>query len=288
MAQTALDTSSASLYTILFHFTWGDSHVARYARYDSSVTVAGNVYLPDPTIVVKAQSQQGTVKDDPWDIWMSRLLEPMNTYARVFPHAPVKITISEIVPGNDATLRTLFRGQLTGFVLNPDGKPDRVKCRVLSAKSLYRLPLGLPATTTCGWIFGDQQCQKDVPAITLTGEITNLSQSGKATWIASDLTDSPSGVLDNDRWRRGYILYDGLTLMIRKSFVNGVFALVDQPPPEWLNTGSGTMAFVPGCDGLLGTCRNTHDNEQFFGGVGIAIPNRNPIIGEPDNDDQTL
>lgn len=288
MAQTVLDTASAGLYSLLITLSWGDSSVARYCRYDSDLTDGSNTFTACPRLKFQPQPQQGSSGDDPWDFWLEKSLAPMNTLARPYPHSPVSVLIQEMVPGNASTLRTLFKGRITRYSVNPDGKVLMVKCRASGPKSLFKLPLGFPATTTCGWIFGDDNCKYDVASVTKLGEITNLNQGGKSTRILTDLTDSPVGVLANERWRRGYVKYDGLSLMIRKSHQNGIFDLAQVPPPEWESTGSNTISFVPGCDKRLTTCRNVWQNESEFGGIGIAIPNRNPILEDPDNDDQEI
>jgi hypothetical protein len=282
VTQNALDKDSASQYTILIQFTWGDSNVARYAQWNSDVAISGlGTFISEPTLEADVGLQHGGIEDKPSSVKISSAVEPIAEIVRGFAHAPVNVVVWQVDPFDPGTtLRELIRGDIGRVKKNPGGVAAIVKFTVVDIKSKLDTQIGLYTTPTCQWIFGDPlTCQYALAANTKACNITGYQTSARNEITVGGFSGGAPD-LTNLRWARGYIDVDGLRIMIREVIDNGDgtadIKLGRIPPPSW--DGATSVSMVPGCNKQLSTCRDIHDNEANFLAPGISIPAYNPVL----------
>lgn len=270
MTLKSQDNLAATDYCMLLELEWGTT-TARYTTWTDDVVANTNTFTSDPTLEIKSGELTGGVEDRPFMVTMDASLPPNDTLMTFGAHAPVTVTIYECSPSDVAsTLRTLWKGGIGKKVKNPSGRRDLIRFEVQGLKRNLEISLGMMATTTCNWRYGNDEC--GLTPNTETGDIT-LNHDGIATRI--DVTwDVGTPDESNDLWRRGHVEYDGLRILIRKSNEDGSFDLARVPPPEWDNQN---VTFTEGCDGTIAVCR-LRNNESQFAGFGISIPARNPVF----------
>ena len=289
MAETPLDTAPENPYATLIKLVWG-SNTRRYARWDDDVTVGSDTYVsPGKSddgahlLSIEFAELRGIVEDDIVTIRAPQSLAPFDGLSNGFAHATVKATISEVVPGTDATFREIYFGRIRKARRDPAGDVRIVECEVHGIKSRLQVNLGMRATTTCAWPLGHPTgCKVDRDALDVTQTINGLSVDGEPTRISAVKTPfSFTGTAseENVRYANGAVVVDGLRLRIRQISEIGAsnveFDLSRQPPASWLNASA---TFVQGCDKRIETCRAVYSNEANFGGFGFAMPDRNPVF----------
>lgn len=276
MAETSLEISAGSPYSVLVTYEWGAANVARYCRWTDNITIGANVFTHEPTLrVLFDRPMDGGTQDAAPDIEMRTDKSPVNTLSDIYAHAPVMATIEEVDPTSVATTRqTLFKGRIGKVVVKPGGKTTLSRMSLVGPKKKLMAKMGLQALSTCPWIFGFHPCGYDLAGNSKPGTITQLNVAGHANRLRITIPAAPD--MSNVRWNRGYIEVDGLKIQIRKSVNNGLhdFDLREIPPPSW--DGLACLC-VPGCDKQIETCR-VHDQEQWFCGYGYAMPDRNPTF----------
>lgn len=275
MTQTDLDKKAANPFVVLVTLSYGETPTERrYVRHSTDVTLGSDTFTAAPTLAVTLKEQHGGTDDDGAEVTIDAGLAPFDNLSSGEPHARVAVKIEEADPDDAGTRRELFYGWIRTVRVAPSGRSRLATATVEGIKSRLKVAMGVPATTTCAWRFGDARCGVDVAAQREVGTVTALETNGERNRLTVDFgTSTPD--LSNSRWRRGYLEVDGLRLMIRKSFNDGRFDLVRIPPARWLNA---EVTATPGCDKTISTCRSVWDNEEHFGGLGYAMPARNPIF----------
>lgn len=276
MTQTSLEIAPAAVYSTLVTFTWGSNHIARYCRWTSDITVARQLFTHEPSLkVLWDRPEHGAVEDSPHEIQMAVFREPFDTLDLPWPHARVLVEVQEISPGDDATLRTLFRGRVGRFTSTPEGQSLLGKAQIVGVKKLLDIRAGTQALSSCDLWLGHPACGYDLAANSITGTIIELNTGNKPNRVTIDLGSSAPDMA-NERWNRGYLEIDGLRITTRRSHDDGLwtFDLREIPPPDWLDQ---EVLVVPGCDKKPSTCA-IHGRTESFRGSGIGMPNRNPVI----------
>jgi hypothetical protein len=268
----SIDTTPDATLIVLLTFTWGASSVARYCSDMQPLTIGGDTFASDPSILITMNQQQGGTQDVPVDVLM-RLVPPMDAMTSQGSHAPVTCKIEEVNPLDFTSRRTLFSGLIRVSDKNPDNRSGLVKVHV----SGWKFPLEVSAnaflaTSECNNRFGDPICGKDLSTVQQNATITAISG---ATVHVTGLA-SPGGI--SGYWRKGYLSYDGLNIMIRANLTDDThLTLLKEPPPDWLGK---TVVATPGCRGIIDDCKR-FGREESFTGFGIAIPSYNPYLETP-------
>lgn len=278
MTQTTLDTSQG-LICLLVKFEQGSS-TWYYARYEKDLTVNAQVYTSMPQLSMSMDRPLGIdVEPESVTLSCSISVSPVDVLIQPYPLGDVKVTLYEVEPGNDASLREIFYGSVAKATLRPSGRDGVARLQILGIKARLNVVLGFPATSTCPWVFGDFNCTYPKRDNDISATISALNVSDIQTRIRLTFSGSPD--LSNDQYRRGYIEVDGTRITIRESLDNGSnpnpvsdFDLAEVPPPSW---DGATCTVVLGCDKSIGHCRHW-DNEDRFGGCGYAMPDRNPVF----------
>jgi len=269
-----IDTKPAIDYTVLVEFSWGNTPtVARYARWEDDIVTGGDTFTSHPELDVEIPEQQGGFDEEAAKITTRTTISPLDELVTGHPHAPVTVTIYQYNVTDDAAV-ILFKGKISRVTKNPSGRPSLVRVEAINVKSQVKgVSLGISANTTCSWRFGDAQCQFNVAGEQVTATVDAGSGGTMTLQTSGHSPGSPD--FSDARWRRGYVELDGNRIMIRESTGSGDFKLATTIPPSWEGE---TVTLVPGCDKNISTCRDVWDNEEHFGGFGIAIPARNPLI----------
>lgn len=123
---------------------------------------------------------------------------------------------------------------------------------------------GVPCTEHCGVkYFGDNICKKGVASH--TAQITDITGDG--------ITVSPAPVGVDFLYTKGYIALNGINIKVRYWESGATLQLSSEAPADWLGQ---TISIHAGCDRTLKTCREIHDNESNFYGLGISMADYNP------------
>ena len=256
-----IDTAAVKHVAPLVIFAWGDASVARYIRWEEDVTANSVTFTAAPELDLSCDKQHGGVKDSPWSVSL-KPRSPLVNMVRIWPHAPVRVTIGEVDPFDVTTYRELFYGTIT----RTKKKRGLVTADVVGHKANFTFPLGVIVDVTCSHIFGGPGCGVDVAAEQETGTIDAIA--------GNIVTINDVANLDSTRWHRGDARLDGLSIMIMSSTAT-TLKLSRPPPPEW---NGAAVLLTPGCDKSLNICRGIWQNESRFLGLGIALPNFHPLI----------
>ena len=279
MTQSILHTASQAPHAMLLTLLSG-SLTYRYCRWDSDLTVSGNLFTSMPSLTYDADALGGGTDEEKFSITMDTEAAPVPALLTPYIHAPVTAIIQEVSPGDDTSIRNVFKGTFGNVKQNPSGNGNIAGIEVLGLKRrLQEAVVGLPALTTCANGLGDFRCQKDIASDILTGTVQSV-RSKFDNHIEISITGSPS--MQNARWRRGFVEIDGARSVIRQVLSAGTnpnpiveLMLRELPPDTWVGL---TITLTPGCDGNLSTCRTVWDNEAHFLALGFSMPTRNPVF----------
>lgn len=269
-------TASAAPYTILVTFTWGDSSVARYCRWDDDLTVGGSVHTSVPNLSARLSGHMdGGTAPEQCEVQMPSTLPPMTTALLPSKHPEIRVKIEEFSPGTSDSARVLFYGKVYS-IRRPRSGMCRVSLRGLKAR-LAEARVGGQALTTCIHTYGDADCGKDVDALTLNLTVTSVNTGGVQNRIQGTLTGSPD--MDNEIWARGYVRKDKNPITIRSVVSEGsnpnptvTLDLRQQAPASWVGQ---VVSLIPGCSKTIEACR-ARGREISFMGLGYKMLPYNP------------
>lgn len=200
------------------------------------------------------------------------------------PHSPMYVIVQEITQGlftgDQSSQKVLYAGRITRTIKNYHGQNNKVGFFALTLKSRLDISMGLPCNHHCSWTLFHAGCQVTEGLFDAMGEI----DSSDGTEITVTTTDviTPGGT-DARYWKRGYLEKDGLRISIRdyNGAVDATKLFTARPvPSDWVG-GTNDIHFVPGCDKTIETCRSRFDAEEFFLGLGYAIPAYQPNFENP-------
>jgi hypothetical protein len=279
--QTALETSASARYAALVTLSWSKApvlsgateEIKRYTNWDSDIVIGDDTFESVPEMDVELGEVHGGTEDKPGKITCSKLVSPFNSLRTglVFPR--VDILVEQVDPSDTAaTRRQLFVGNLGKVTGNPAGRSALVRAQLNGIKAqMDKVRLGVPATNSCQWIFGDPiTCGYDKEATKQAGSVLSVGSPNRNSIELS----VGNGTSPNERFRRGTIHVYGMKLTIRQSFDDGTFDLW-HTPPAWL-VGK-PVSLYEGCDKQYSTC-TVFGRESRFMGYGIRIPSRNPLF----------
>jgi hypothetical protein len=267
----AIDHSSKRTWQKVL-FTYGDASTKAYTNWTRDI--AGTPEFESvPAMEVKLPENNGTLEA----VHLSITL-PRDTFTdRIsggLAHSPCFVQVWESITDPDlvldATELILWYGQVTSTIKHPNGHQNRVEIRSQLQKTRLDIPLGLQANHQCIWTLGGGYCGATL--VQKTG-LTVTDITGRILTVASLDTAS----LEDRHFHRGYLVFDNLRLAIRDWRLADplAFLLARQAPVEWI--GEAVTA-VSGCDKSIETCRRRYNAEEWFMGMGHAIPAYNPII----------
>jgi len=201
-------------------------------------------------------------------------------------HARIKVKVEEISPG-ETTPRTLFFGDVGKITVSPTGAAALARIQVLGIKARLKLAtIGMQALTTCLHTFGQGDCGFSLAANKEVFTPSGFSIGGAPNRIRGTITGSPN--MANDRWARGYLRYDGVSIGIRAIISEGTnpnptvdIDLREVPPPSW---NAMPVDIFPGCPKTIEACRDAFRNreEDFLAPGAVMLP-YNPSFSDAPN-----
>lgn len=280
----SLPTKCSALF-VSFAYGPNDARVVeRFTDWFSPREHNGFIYEPAEGIEVKPVRKTGTLSEQPVTVTMKLAIDddtgepadPDSFLALVSNGEPFPLTSVEIdevtFEAGSSDVVALHRGLLSITRRNYQGRPDLVQLESESWKSRLKAPLGIPITHLCPWRFGGKGCF-------LPGGLDPLRETGTIDAI-DGATVTISGLATHTAkryWHRGYVDVDGLVIDVRewdRDEHPDRFKLVKFAPARWLGA---TVTVTPGCTKTKSRCA-AWDNLPHFGGIGIKMPNRNPIL----------
>ncbi|MCP4897889.1 MAG: hypothetical protein GY906_13030 [bacterium] len=264
----------------LVTFMYGDTPTyVRYTNWSSDAThpISLEVFTSMVEMKVKLGKMTGMFDEPASSVSMLR-----NTFTESIseaePHADIFVTVEELVQDPDETeqkLLTMFIGKVRRCIRGKGGKANNVYVECENVKSRFDVPLGLVTGNHCPWMLGRKGCDPSGTAI----NIESLKRTGTVTTIDGNtitITGLPS--VATRYWHRGYVLFDGLPILIRDWASGDDFGLSLPPPAGWLGK---VVTVYPGCDKTIETCRSRWSNEEHFCGAGYAMPPYHPVFERP-------
>lgn len=246
----------------------------------------GNTYTSVPSLEVRLPPMTGVLDNKPCAIEAPTGAHAF--FSRVAQDAPcpvVTVNVREQITAyaGDTAYAGLafeayhFHGRMSETVRNANGRSDSVRIEAVSLKGRMGVPLGVPATPECQWIFRQAPCGADAAA-ELQEQTTYVTAID-----GTELTTTGIGrpTLGDNLYERGYVLneIDGVTIDIRiwaRATATRV-VLVEPPPATWLGQ---LVRLMPGCRGTTADCAMWGQTGKF-GGMGIKIPNYHPVYEIP-------
>ena len=198
------------------------------------------------------------------------------------PHSPMYVRIEELTQGlftgDQSSSKVLYNGRVIRTTRNYQGMNNKAAFFCLPAKSRLDVSMGLPCNHHCAWTLFKGGC--GVTPVAITGEID--SKDGTEITVTTPGVTTPGGT-DARYWKRGYCEKDGLRISIRDydgATDTGKLYMARPVPTDWIG-GTNDITFVPGCDKTVETCRARWSGEEFFMGLGYAIPAYSPNFETP-------
>lgn len=283
MSQEIQHTSSSSAFAILFTFEWGDSNVVRYCRWTDDITVDMETFSSLPSIDFSMRrGLSGGTETSEVEISAPSNSAPFSSMILPFKMADVFVTIEEMSPGSSASRRTLFYGKAYSVSSRSNSRTRKASVVFKEIKEIFKkAQVGIQCLSTCNRVFGDPGCGKDVVAERLTLTVTQVGVSGVPNRISGTISGSP--VITNDRYKRGNITFDGLSLSIRAVISPGtnpnptiVLDLFDIPTPSLVGED---VDLNIGCVKTYAACTFWGRQVSFLG-LGVAMTGYNPGVSD--------
>ena len=261
-----------SFWLVLFSHSGGEE---RYASWTDDIGGPGPAVFPSTEkLSVSLPQRKGTPEEGNATITL-----PRDTFSLRLsnsePFAPTDVFVWEVIR-EGGTRKTLlqFIGTIHSAVRNAGAK-GLIRVDIKSVKGHLDVSLGLSATQHCRWALGSAGCRGTVanPGI----DIASKREGGTITVLDGfNLTVSGLSIsVLSLYWTWGYIEVAGLRIDIRDWQQSGsdvIFVMSDRPPSDW---DAQSCIVSPGCVKTVVRCREW-DNEEFFLGVGFAIPAFDP------------
>lgn len=268
---------------VLLELRHGDPAAPTYQRYtdqNSDVAALGAQWSSRPDMSVRVPPNVGMLADKALEVTMKVEAGFLDQVSSGEPHSPVRVRLMEAhAPAGGAEVLEvthLFRGWLSKAKRNPGGQTESVLLTCATARSRMDVDLGIPATHLCQWTFGGRGCFLDLDTVDEQGTLTAVSGVDATVTGLADHSADPTGRY----WHKGYLEVDGLRITVRdwQQSAPTLFRLAKPPPARWVGA---TVRAVPGCDKSVATCRDRWNREQFFSGIGMAIPAYHPAFESP-------
>lgn len=190
----------------LVSFHWGRSadleqckpHVRGYTDWTSDVGANGDTYIALPQLEILNFRIHGGTQSKPVKIRLPASTVPIDTLARQFPHAPVRVRIAEVDPDNPTqTYKPLLIGDVTRASKGRLGRSSIVELEISSHKIRLDVSIGIIANTTCAWALGDKNCCIDLGPLPVVETYRRILMVNDQATTASSILLREQEILDN-------------------------------------------------------------------------------------------
>lgn len=256
-------TGQVSTLAQLCKITRADGTVYAFADHDKDIVFDGVTYLANPGMTSSALTQTGDLSIDNLEVQGvldAASLTEEDLIGGRYDEAAVEFYLINWADPSDGAIR------LPGGKIGPVRMTERGKfvAEIRGLAQAFAQNIVEVTSPGCRARLGDDRCGVDVPALTVTGTITNVS--GRR--ILGDTSRAEA----TNYWRGGKITMtsgdcDGLAMEVKSFAVEtgvGVLRLA-LPFPFDVAVGDG-YSLEPGCDYTIETCNDTFDNVLNFRG----------------------
>lgn len=256
---------------------WHDQ-VRRYVRASSDATIDDEEFTAVPELDFDIPPIGAGVEQEPAKVVVPADLDPFDKMAtQVF--SEVTVTIVEATFSNFSLVpRVVFRGIVGKTKMHHKNKSKLTEVTLLSRKDwLKDVSLGLKATDRCPLIFGDHVCGATVASVSAT--VSNASNGVEGTTLRFSSLPGDTAGAGQGRYTRGYVLSDGLRILVRQHHFGDLRMTTAKAPPqvEGYTWQGRTVTVFEGCTKDIPSC-TFHGRQERFLGLGRVMPKYNPII----------
>ena len=266
--------ADTNLHTVIaVNLVVGTSKSAYLTNAGFNLDYDGNTYINSESMILEIPNISGTISSQDCKIKSVYILGGFLT--ELSNHAPfnkIEVEIIELELDIDTSAvlseRFLFNGLVYQVApLSLVGYMD-ILCK--DWKYYTDITAGIPCTEQCVWqYFGGKGCGASQ---TVENHTVDTVDAFVIT-IGEDLIDT-TPLLFN----KGYIEFEDIRIKIKYHNTGRDFQMSSPPPSSWAGQ---IVAIYAGCDRKLSTCRDIHDNELNFFGVGYSMIDYHPIYEEP-------
>lgn len=231
-----------------------------------NIIIDGNLYVASPEMELDLPNQGGDMSAS--DGAIKALKAQSGILANIsggYPYNQIKVTIRE-VELNDALVVQDSNILFTGLVYQSESLSHAgfLTLIIKDWKYYTDVPAGEPCTEQC-WVayFGEpKMCQATVQefAVTVDAVDGNVVVLGSVPSVVDFL------------FHKGYFKLRGTSIKIKFWESGTIFQTSEPMPSSWVGEA---ITLVAGCDKLLATCRDIHDNEENFSGWGHSMVDYN-------------
>ena len=267
MADTVLNS------VVLVDIDAGSGETAYLTNSESYISYDNTTYTPCSSMRVNQAELTGDFSSK--EYVLEALDNTIGMLGRVsvnIPYNQIQVTVKELFL-TDTGLPDYVKYRFRGLVYNVVNYPAKSRLDLILRDWKYYLDTtaGVPCTEHCQYpYFGDPNCCK----ATVQDE-THLveSISGFAMTINADPALTTPFIFN-----AGYVALGAVRIKIKYHASGRTFQLSRPVPSYWL--GQSVTIFT-GCDRRLTTCRDIHNNEERFLGLGYNMVDYNPFYENP-------
>lgn len=250
----------------------GEGEASRLTNNSNDVTYESITYTSSPALKLSPAALTGDFSSSEYKLENIYVTGDLLTrLSSNVPYPKIDVTIRELFyddEGAVSKVEYLFRGLI--YQVNYRRSQNYMEIVVKDYKYYLDTTGGLPCTEQCkvGY-FGDTLCQ----AVVLTEDQVLESVSEFNATVASDLVNTTEYL-----YNKGYMEYGASRICIKYHKLGKTFEMSRPIPSYWIGK---TVTLVAGCDKYLDTCRDIHDNEARFLGLGFSMVDYNSQYENP-------
>ena len=264
-----------SVYSVvLLELSAGTSDFAYLTNSIDTVSYGGKDYLPMDGMDIQFPAVTSTL--DASECVIKGLRPSSSVFlfqlSNHMPFSSVEVVIMDASVDADTGVVTSvsypFKGLLYQAMPEPLKGIMSLNCR--GWKYYTDITAGVPCTEQCSWQYlGGKGC----------GAVVHFENQIVAS--VSGLTMTVNGPLANTTallFNKGYAEFGGVRIKIKYHSSGLTFQMSKAPPADWVGK---SVTLYAGCDRTLKTCRNIHNNEANFLGLGYAMVDYNALYESP-------
>lgn len=256
----ALNQQPARQTALLFTFSIGGLTWC-YTNQRQALTVGGRNYVPT-AITFQEFHDSGTSDDRPVRL-NAEQIEPFATYLGHDIPTEIILEIRRVWLADLNFTQYVFKGSVDNVSDADEGLT--IECRTVLGKLDQKFP-ALIVGATCTLETYSPQCGMNRDDYLVAGQIVSIERNAV---VVEELADKAAGWASH-----GYAEARGIKLGIE--YHTGSTMQMTIPPTLW-QVGD-VINIYAGDDHNYATCRDKFDNEINFLGIGLGMPNKNPII----------
>ena len=192
--------------------------------------------------------------------------------ANHMPFSSVEVVIMDASVDADTGVVTSVSYPFKGLLYQAMPEPLKGKMSLICKGWKYYTDIvaGVPCTEQCSWQYlGGKGCGAEVHSENHTVD----SVDGLSMAVNGPLADTTTLLFN-----KGYAELGGVRIKIKYHSSGLTFQMAKAPPADWVGK---SVTLYAGCDRTLKTCRNIHNNEANFLGLGYAMVDYNALYESP-------